>query len=60
VVRCAVSISASDRYAASEARTTLIGSALLGVPARRVRHGGLDVRVQVGAGPEITARATLR
>jgi hypothetical protein len=59
-VRCVVSISVSDAYAASEARATVIEAALLCVPARRLGHGGLDVRVQVGAGPEITGRATLR
>jgi hypothetical protein len=60
VVRCAVSVSVSDRYTGSETRARVTGSALLGVPARRLRHGGLDVLVQVGSGPEIRGRATLR
>ena len=59
-VRCAVSVSVSDGHTGSEARVALIGSALLGVPARQLRHGSLDVLVQVGTGPEITGRATLR
>ena len=58
-VRCSASVSVSDRHTSSGARITLLGSALVGVPARQLRHGGLDVLVQVGTGPEITGRATL-
>ena len=58
-VRCTASVSVSDRHTSSGARMTLLGSALVGVPARQLRHGGLDVLVQVGTGPEMTGRATL-
>jgi hypothetical protein len=58
--RCAVSVWVSDRHTGSGARVTLIGSALVGVPARRLRHGRLDVLVHVGAGPEIAVHPTLR
>jgi hypothetical protein len=61
-VRCRVSVSVDDRRTGSFARVTLTrrsGSALVGVARRQLRRGRLDVIVQVGAGPQLTARSRL-
>lgn len=56
---CIVKLTVDDRHTSSSSRTALRGQRVVGVPRRDLRFGRLDILVQVGSGPLITAHRKL-
>lgn len=56
---CIVRLTVDDRHTSSSSRTRLRGRGVVGVPRRALRFGPLDILVQVGSGPLITAHRKL-
>jgi hypothetical protein len=59
-VNCTVRLSVDDHRTGSDARITLTGEKLIGVPRRKLHQGRLSISLQVGAGPEISGHTHMR
>jgi hypothetical protein len=57
--RCEVYVSVYDRHGIAEAGSRLVGSALVGVPRRKLGRGRLDVSVQIDTGPPTAGHTDL-
>jgi len=59
-VRCHVWLQADDNHTGSDARETLTGSGLVGIPRQQLRDGPLNIQIYVGAGPLVRGKSQLR
>ena len=57
--RCHVFLEVFDNRSGSDARVTLTGSHLVGVPRRELHHGRLNIYLHVDTGPQLTATTRL-
>ncbi len=59
-VRCHVWLQVDDNHTGSEARETLTGSRLVGIPRQQLRDGPLNIQVYVDTGPLVRGKSQLR
>jgi len=59
-VRCHVWLQVDDNHTSSEARVTLTGSDLVGIPRQQLRDGPLNVQIYVDTGPLVRGKSQLQ